>query len=87
MDIAAVAIAFGRDQVGVELLIGVGCQELDYFVGYRALAGGIESRSLGYAHWPEPSSTPAATRAQSRSLGYAHWPEQNAIDIAVSYIV
>ena len=37
-----------------------------------------ESRSLGYAHWPEPAPPWKACRAESRSLGYAHWPELKA---------
>ena len=35
-----------------------------------------ESRSLGYAHWPERVALPVARTSQSRSLGYAHWPER-----------
>ena len=35
-----------------------------------------ESRSLGYAHWPERAAPVAPLPSQSRSLGYAHWPEQ-----------
>ena len=34
-----------------------------------------ESRSLGYAHWPELGWPQNRTKLQSRSLGYAHWPE------------
>ena len=34
-----------------------------------------ESRSLGYAHWPEPKLGATGTALESRSLGYAHWPE------------
>ena len=35
-----------------------------------------QSRSLGYAHWPEPYCGCALGSVESRSLGYAHWPEQ-----------
>ena len=35
----------------------------------------LESRSLGYAHWPELGLMCVAYEEQSRSLGYAHWPE------------
>ena len=43
------------------------------------LAAGIvlESRSLGYAHWPEQAWAAANPAMESRSLGYAHWPEQD----------
>ena len=34
-----------------------------------------QSRSLGYAHWPELFHLYEALWMQSRSLGYAHWPE------------
>ena len=34
-----------------------------------------QSRSLGYAHWPEPVVVSIKSSAKSRSLGYAHWPE------------
>ena len=34
-----------------------------------------ESRSLGYAHWPEPDAARRSQTRKSRSLGYAHWPE------------
>ena len=35
----------------------------------------VESRSLGYAHWPEHIQIHHLDTEQSRSLGYAHWPE------------
>ena len=38
--------------------------------------GYAESRSLGYAHWPELATLCEDRRDESRSLGYAHWPEQ-----------
>ena len=37
--------------------------------------GALESRSLGYAHWPELSCAIFQPKQESRSLGYAHWPE------------
>ena len=36
-----------------------------------------ESRSLGYAHWPELSARSTVREVESRSLGYAHWPERS----------
>ena len=43
-----------------------------------------ESRSLGYAHWPEPVEKQGFSEEQSRSLGYAHWPElQHAAELGV----
>ena len=38
-----------------------------------------QSRSLGYAHWPERACSAVSARLESRSLGYAHWPELAAI--------
>ena len=37
---------------------------------------GAQSRSLGYAHWPEQTASTWTALAKSRSLGYAHWPER-----------
>ena len=42
------------------------------------LAHEAESRSLGYAHWPELAGRLEQECEQSRSLGYAHWPELRA---------
>ena len=42
---------------------------------------GDESRSLGYAHWPELPFDRLNTAQQSRSLGYAHWPEPFVVDL------
>ena len=47
---------------------------LDLIFRERA-EGEPESRSLGYAHWPELRPMIINKLYQSRSLGYAHWPE------------
>ena len=41
----------------------------------------MQSRSLGYAHWPEQAGPFAGGNGQSRSLGYAHWPEHTPAEV------
>jgi hypothetical protein len=50
VDIGADAIALGRDQIGVELLVAVGLQELDHLPGDGTLAGCV----VGRAHAAPP---------------------------------
>ena len=69
----------GRNVRLGNLSAGLSLDHWDMRTG-RNLAGVVmvrecESRSLGYAHWPEPVQTVGMFRVQSRSLGYAHWPE------------